>query len=111
ALVAEKGNPVLLLPHIKQMTKVVADGENYVVRIVDGQGNLRVNGTGSDMTISDLVKEMKGDKNFLGGFESDAKGGTGSPQNNQNPGLRRTTGEKSSMDKIGAGLAARGVRS
>lgn len=113
ALAAEKGNPVLLMPHVKNATRVVAVEGGYAVRVVDAQGNPRFNATGQEMGIGDLVKEMKADKVFAGAFESEQKGGTGTPTNQRsaNPQQRQQMNqvEKSSVQKIGDALAKRGV--
>jgi hypothetical protein len=106
ALAEMKGSIQLLLPHVKAHTKVVQDGEEYVVRVVDAQGDFRSNGKGGFMTVKDLVAEMKTLDTFGRAFDSETAGGTGSP-----PGVmhqRRPGNEaepKSSTDKIAAGLS------
>jgi hypothetical protein len=104
AIAGEKGVPELLLPHIKTKVKVIQDGDDYVVRVVDAAGDPRGDGKGGFMTVGDLVKEMKSDKVFGRAFESDSGQGSG-----VKPGTtaRQPSGQsapKSSVDKIAARL-------
>ena len=107
AIAAHKGVPDLLLPHIQAKTKVVKDGEDYVVRVVDESGDPRGNTSGGFMTVEDLVKELKGHTTFGRAFESDAPNGGGKPPGSGNQKPVQRQGEKSATDKIKAGLAAR----
>jgi len=112
ALAEHKGNNILLLPHIKNQTKVVEENGDYVVRVVDDQGNVRVTGTQGFMTVADLVKDMKTVPAFAGGFESEAAAGTGAKGGN--PINKKIIDSKnkdgmSPTDKIGAGLVQSGL--
>jgi hypothetical protein len=101
------------MPHVKAHVKVVADeAGNYGVRVVDAQGNVRFGANAQEMGIGDLVKEMKADKTFAGAFESEAKGGTGTPPRNVPSNMRpgNQKGEMTPDQKMAAGLAARGVK-
>jgi hypothetical protein len=108
AIAAHKGVPDLLLPHIQAKTKVVKDGEDYVVRVVDESGDPRGNASGGFMTVEDLVKEMKAHQTFGRAFESEAPSGNGKP-----PGSgggkppARQQGNLTPTQKIAAGLAKR----
>lgn len=111
ALSAEKGNSTLLLPHIKSRVKVVADGDNFVVRVVDAAGDARSDGKGGWLGVADLVKEMRGDKTYAMAFESDTKGGGGAnpagkttSTSTVNPNAGQGTPKVSSISKIQAGL-------
>lgn len=112
ALAAEKGNATLLMPHVRGKVKVVEDGDDYVVRVLDDAGDFRGDGKGGFMTIADLVKEMKGAKEFSAAFESEtATGGGAKPRtmNNGGQGQRRDPNQPvSANDRIKAGLRARG---
>jgi hypothetical protein len=77
AIAANKGVPDLLLPHITAQTKVVKEGEDYVVRVVDQAGDPRGNASGGFMSVEDLVREMKASPVFGRAFESEAKQGGG----------------------------------
>lgn len=108
ALAAEKGNVEVLQPHIERYARVVQDGDNYEVRIVDADGvTPRSNGAGGFLTLHELVKEMKGNKVFAANFESETPAGNGARPNNsgQRVATTQTKPEKSSADKIKSGLA------
>ncbi len=112
ALAAAKGNSKLLMPLIKEQVELVADGDEYVVRVKDGQGDYRGNGKGGFMSVEDLVAEMKGAKDYAAAFESDLQGGTGPGQRpgqlqRQQVQRQQSKDDMSSSDRIAAGLAAR----
>lgn len=112
ALAAAKGNAALLLPIIREQVELVKDGDDYVVRVKDGQGDYRGNGQGGFMTVEDLVAEMAKSKDYGVAFESEARPGT--LQNNQRPAgpaarqQQQRQGEPvNANDRIARGLAAR----
>lgn len=105
ALAQAKGSVELLLPHVKAHTKVVQDGDDYVVRVVDSAGDFRSNGKGGFMSVNDLVAEMKTQETFGRAFESEASGGTGAKPGSMHQRQQREGEPKSSVDKISAGLA------
>lgn len=110
ALAANKGNAALLLPHVKNRVKVVEDGEDYVVRVLDDAGDFRGDGKGGFMTIADLVTEMKSHKDFAAAFESEAPRGSGAKPGTmeRSAGQRQATGaDATPHDRIRAGLAKR----
>ncbi len=114
ALAAEKGNIELLLPHIKAKAKVVADGDEFVVRVLDADGQYRGDGKGGFMSVADLVKELKGHASFKAAFASDAPTGGGLKDRTQQPSRtqqqmqRKAEGDaRTPQDRIQAGLAAR----
>lgn len=105
-----KGSSTLLLPHVKDSVKVIEENGEYVVRVVDEQGDARGNKTGGFMNVRELVQEMKTDAQFLRAFDSDKKPGSGTtPGTPKTPVVHKPTGtgEKSSMQKIADGFAAR----
>jgi hypothetical protein len=105
ALAGAKGSVELLLPHVKAHTKVVADGEDYVVRVVDPQGDFRSDGKGGFMTVAGLVAEMKTQEAFGRAFESEKATGTGArPGSMERPVRRDPNADMSATDKIAAGL-------
>lgn len=111
ALASEKGNATLLMPHVRGKVKVVADGDDYVVRVLDDAGDFRGDGKGGFMSIADLVKEMKGAKEFAAAFESEtATGGGAKPRTMQHQTGQRQDPNRalSANDRIKAGLKARG---
>lgn len=102
-----KGVPEFLLPQIKARTKVVLDGENYVVRVVDDAGDPRGNSSGGFMGIADLVKELKADKTFGRAFESDAPSGSGTPPGSTTTRQPQQQRPLNPTDRIARGLSGR----
>jgi hypothetical protein len=107
AIAANKGVPELLLPHITSQTKVVKEGDEYVVRVVDAAGDPRGNASGGFMTVEDLVKEMKSSAVFGRAFESESKSGTGMQPGAGKQHVPPRQGELSANEKIARGLASR----
>lgn len=108
AIAGHKGVPDLLLPHIKDRTKVVKDGDDYVVRVVDESGDPRGNASGGFMTVEDLVKELKAHPTFGRAFESEAPNGTGVKPGAGQTKPNQSKAELTPTQKIAAGLAKRG---
>ena len=109
AIAAEKGNAVLLEPHISRLTKVVKDGDEYVVRVLDAAGDYRGDGKGGFMGVEDLVKELKADKTFAGAFESDALGGAEDRQGRRPSDAQRQQRSTSTEDMSGTDMIAKGL--
>lgn len=86
-----KGVPALLLPHVKAAVKVVDDGDAFAVRVVDANGNPRVNGKGEFLSIRDLVDEMRQNEVFGRAFEP--TGATGSGAGGSGGGSAKTMSE------------------
>lgn len=95
AVTGAKGIPELLLPHIKTQTRVKrGDNGKHTVEILDKDGKtVRLSpksGSTSNMTIQELVEEMRGNKTFARCFDgtnatgSGANGATKSGTQNQN---------------------------
>lgn len=106
AIAEAKGDPDLLMPFITPQVKVVEEDGKITTYVIDSQGDRRYSGvTGQPMTVKELVVEMKGNAKYARLFDSDQKGGGGTP-----PGAmhRKSSveGEKrSSVQKISAGLS------
>jgi hypothetical protein len=92
-LASHSDSPKVLLPHVKSVMRVVKDDSGkYHARVIDPEtGNVRVGkGQGSTpMTLTELVEEMKQDKEFAplfrgsgstGGGASKSSGGAASSQ-------------------------------
>jgi hypothetical protein len=108
AIAAHKGVPDLLLPHIAAKTKVIKEGEDYVVRVVDETGDPRGNASGGFMTIEDLVKEMKASPVFGRAFESDNTQGTGTkPGSTQQRSQQKQNEPVNGTDRIRRALEQR----
>jgi len=78
ALASEKGSVRLLMPHIKQQTRLrEADGK-FIVEVMGSDGNPRLTGSdGHAMSITELVAEMKTQNDFASAFEGTGATGTG----------------------------------
>lgn len=59
AAAGAEGGPELLMPHVKARVRVIEDNGKFVVRVVDAEGNPRVDSKGNFLGISDLVSEMR----------------------------------------------------
>lgn len=110
ALAEAKGSVALLLPHVNASCKVMQDEDGeYVVRVLDAQGEVRYGGDGKPMTVKGFVAEMKTQEAFMRAFESEGGGGTGTRPGatGRRSDVTARSGDKTSVDKISAGLAAR----
>lgn len=91
AIVAEKGSPRLLLPEVKRHVRVIrTDGGEFVARVVDKDGNERIgtisDGKANPMTITELVGELKQDKELAGAFAGSGASGSGATETDEKPG-------------------------
>jgi hypothetical protein len=78
AIAAAKGVPELLLPHVMRQVKIVEENGNFVVRVLDAQGQPRIaNVKGDPFTITNLVDEMKNNSIYGRAFEASGAGGSG----------------------------------
>jgi len=79
-----KGNPALLLPIIKQRTKLQTVGDREMAVIIGDKGGPRLKAGAKSaeeyMGISEYVAELKADPQYKGAFESPAGSGSGSPR-------------------------------
>lgn len=107
ALTEAKGSPALLLPHVRTQVRVIKDGDAYIVRVVDKDGDPRGDGKGGFMTITDLVKEMRSSTDFGRAFEASGASGSGKPPVQKAPpagGAGRDASEMTPVQKIALGL-------
>lgn len=111
AIVAENGDPELLMPFVTSRIKVSEEDGEFRVYVVDADGEKSFGATGQDKTIRELVKEMKAQEKYQPLFKSDSKGGGGArpnPKNGQQPQSRQLPREdKSATQKIADGLSNR----
>ena len=78
AITSAKGEPVLLLPHVKRQVKVTERDGKFSVQVIGKDGQPRIaNGKGDPFTIQDLVTEMQADPTFGRAFEAGGAGGSG----------------------------------
>ncbi len=75
-----EGNVTLLLPHVKNLIRLVkGDDGQYRPQVVDHSGTPRVNGEGNPLSIEDLVREMREQDVFAGAFKGTNQSGSGTP--------------------------------
>lgn len=107
ALNAENGNAELALPFVTKHLKVIEEDGSFTAVVVDADGDPRISGgTGSRMTVTELVKEMKGNETYAPLFKSESKGGGGIQPST--PASVPPNAEKSSISKISDGLKSIG---
>lgn len=82
AIAAAKGVPALLLPHVRGAVRVIEDGGDFKVQVVDAAGNPRVNGKGEFLSIADLVGEMRQSDVFGRAFDATGTTGGGAGSSN-----------------------------
>lgn len=91
------GNAVLLMPHLLRHTKVVEEdgdeGKEYVAKVIDPKTKeIRMKGA-KEMTLDDLVIEVKADPNFADAFPGTGASGSGANPS-RNPAGGGTGGRK-----------------
>jgi hypothetical protein len=88
-LLAEKelgGNPTLLMPHILREAKVVEDGDDFRVSVIDPvTGHERISTSkeymGKPMSLKELLVDMRNRQALMAAFHAPDASGTGSRQN------------------------------
>ena len=106
AISEAKGDVDLLLPFVQRAIKTVEEDGQFKVLVVDDAGDRRYSGTtGTQLSIKELVEEMKGNDKYSKLFQSEAPSGGGkSPAphfGSPNVGKKELT----SVEKIAAGLS------
>lgn len=96
ALSEAKGSVKLLLPHVQRSTRVIEREGKFSVEVVDDDGNVKINGKGDPITISELVAEMRASDEFGRAFEASGKSGAGMAQINGSGGGTATARSKGS---------------
>lgn len=78
AIAAEKGEVELLMPFVTKQVKTTRVNGKLVVNVVDAAGDIRFSGvTGAPMSVTELIKEMKGQDKYGRLFASEAPRGSG----------------------------------
>lgn len=110
-LAAHSDSPRVLLPHVKNVMRVVKDDSGkYHARVINPEtGNVRIGkGEGSTpMTLAELVEEMKADKEFAPLFRGSGSTGGGASKSTAGSGgpiktIAVGTSGRLSMDEINA---------
>lgn len=96
----------LVLPHIHNHVKAeMGDDGKFSVTVVDAAGDPRYSSTtAAPMQIGELVGEMKAQDKYAPLFRSEKKSGSGTNQQRHTMQRQTQDGDKSSHDKIVAGL-------
>lgn len=76
-----KGDQELLMGFVTKQVKIIDEDGKLVPRVVDEEGEPRIGGAGSFMTVKELVKSMKGEKKYAKLFEAEVKPGSGANPN------------------------------
>ena len=86
ALTEQKGSARLLMPHIRQQTRLCEADGRYIVEVLGPDGNPRLTGSdGHTMTIAELVAEMKTQNDFASAFEGTGATGSGASRGSNPP--------------------------
>lgn len=105
AITEAKGVTELLLPYVKQQVQVKEEDGKFEAFVVDAQGDVRYSGvTGQPMSIRELVAELKATEKLGRAFESDTQSGGGGMTPNSGRRTPNVAADKTSVDKIAAGL-------
>ena len=102
-----KGSVRLLQPHIRSQVKVIEEGNNYVARVVNDKGEIRIgDAEGKPMTIAGLVLEMHGMPEYAGAFDGSGASGSGALSGRGTPAGRDLT-KLSPVERMNAARAQR----
>lgn len=101
----------LVMPFVEKKLKTVEEDGQFKVVVIDEVGDRKYSGTtGEEMTIKELVKDMKADPKYAPLFKSEQKKGSGTTPGGAarvNPIRTQDTDKKHSVSKIADGLRAR----
>ena len=103
-----KGNAKLLLKFVTEQVVMKDIDGKLNPWVIDEDGDRKMGGAGSYMTVPELVKSMKGDKTFAALFDSEVNPGSGPPSSRSPQGGPTPPGGKiSSGDRIQRALDKR----
>jgi hypothetical protein len=94
AIAEHKGDPDLLLGFITKQVKVEDVDGRLVPRVIDEDGEARIGGAGSLMTVKELVKSMKGEKKYAKLFDAEVRAGSGAAASRVNTGGSAASGDR-----------------
>jgi predicted transcriptional regulator len=110
AIASQKGDLDLLMPFVKDRVKVVEEDGVVKTYVVGDQGERRYGAMGADMTITELIAEMKSSSKFSKLFESETPRGGGTPPGgpSSRPGPKsQDRNDMTATQKISAALGAK----
>jgi hypothetical protein len=73
----QRGIAKLILPIAQHHIRVVEDNGKFEPRVIDRDGDVRVNGKGEPMSVADLISEMKNDAEIAYAFDAEGRAGSG----------------------------------
>ena len=79
AIAEAKGSPKLLMPLVREHAKVTREGEDYVVRILNKDGDPRGDGKGGYLDLKGLIAELRSSPDYAGAFQGSGTSGSGAP--------------------------------
>lgn len=85
AIAEAKGNPKVLLPHIRAATRMKETENGFAVEVIGQDGTPRISpasGSTAPMTIKELVAEFRQDPDFGMNFEASGNSGSGAQHGN-----------------------------
>lgn len=93
AIVKAGGDPLLLMPAVKQSMKLKEnDDGSFTVQVVSKEGNPRIkDSAGNPMGVDDLVGELKSHESYSKAFAPVGTGGPGGGKNPPPAGTKRST--------------------
>lgn len=107
AIVEHKGNADLLMGFVtKSVVMKDVDGK-LEPWVIDEDGDRRMGGAGSYMTVPELVKNMKGEKKFAALFDANVNNGSGPPNSRQSGGPPEKGAKRNASDRIQGALEKR----
>lgn len=77
ALIAAGGNATLLMPFVRERTKVEESDGSFKVVVLDEDGSHMFTNDGSSATLADLVASMRNDNALAQAFEGSGRTGSG----------------------------------
>jgi hypothetical protein len=77
AIAAHKGSQRALMPHVRASMKLVEEDGALRPRVIDAEGHVRYSDDGRPLGVSDLLAEMKQDRDFANLFEGSGSSGSG----------------------------------
>ena len=108
AIAEHKGSVDLLLPHVLNITKSEVTDEGVKVKVLQPDGNDRVNGKGEPMSIRELVAEMRQSDVYGPAFEGSGQSGSGKqPGNGGTGGTQQRGNFGGTKEERAAAIAAK----
>jgi len=101
AVAEQKGSVRLLMPHVRQQTRLREVEGKFVVEVLGSDGNPRLTGSdGHPMTIGELVTEMKTQNDFASAFEGTGATGSGATGTSKTTNANAKTAEFAKMTPV-----------